>query len=581
MKNLKSEVLNICKRYCKVNELDISESELASLSIYSMLQKGYFKDSYNFIRLYKNEYNEFVMGYKGLSNIQGVTNSTVSGAIIRIDKKDNEMSIATPDKEDLLLKEKEVLYLNSFIEIMEKNKSFNDFIKDLNKLNNRSLENKYIYKSLYNILDNDSYGEEISLKSILDFFVEPLLNEEELENFNSSCKTNLMNFIGSDEKNLSYIYGNVLEKLTGIKNYKDIRKLYISGKSNEDLIKYCIDNNIIDKDIDYIRKNTFIYDKSILKVIDNNMIDNLEYYINDKRFESIKKYNKIKIEEFLINENESEIFFKYKKDIDIIEKNIYKKYPLLKESYISLTSVPSDIEKSSPKNTTEILNDTVFLDLNYNDETNFSIINGLTTISYMNKRSEYRESDYKLKLNNGLENTAIFDIVINNDLDRYKSGAFNNLKVLNIFNLCFLNRKDINLKDIKNGIQNIVNSTDKNTIIAFEFTDANGYSKYNVKVFNNLMKDIINENKDRLFCSKGITTEIFPYELRNLKVHTAVQLDKEKISYNETVKIFNYFDTLKKEEIDSLSKLLETDQNEYHLKINLVINKNKSKKLKV
>lgn len=77
MKNLKNDVFDICKRYCTKKELDIEASELAALTIYSIIQKGYFKGSYDFVRLYKNEFNELVLGYESI-NINN-SNNVIKG----------------------------------------------------------------------------------------------------------------------------------------------------------------------------------------------------------------------------------------------------------------------------------------------------------------------------------------------------------------------------------------------------------------------------------------------------------------------------------------------------------------------
>lgn len=584
MKCLKYEIFNICKKYCKVNELEISDSELSALVLYSMFQKGYLKDAYNFVRLYKNEYNENVLSYDNLKGIRSAVNSSVSGCTIRFDRKDSYFSTEKQSKEDILLNKKEVEYLEKFIDIMDKNKSLDGFIKDVNELNNESVDNKYNYQLLNNIIKMDLYGEELNLSNILDLFIEPVFTEKELLEFNLLFKTDFNLFIGYKENNRLSFSSNKLSKLTGNVNYQNILRELSNGekKTKSELIEYCISEKFINSDIESIRKNKVIYDRSILKMIDNGNLENLSYYVNEDRFSKIKSYSKIILQSFLINEKDYDLLSKYKNEISIIEKNIYKKYPLLKESYNSLKSIPSDICISSPQNIKEILADTIFLDFNYKEEKNFSIINGLSSISYMEDFNKFRDSDYKMSLNNGLEVTAIFDIIKSKDLCKYsRGGSFENIDVLNIFNLSFLRRKDHNVEYIKNAFQEIINKTDKNTIIAFEFTDANPYNVYEVKLFNKLMKDILKENSGRLFCSKARSSEEFPHELKELKIYTASKLDSSKLSYAETLKIFNHLDSLKKEDVVSLFKEYKDNINEYDNKLKNLINKKPSNNLKV
>lgn len=584
MKCLKYEIFNICKKYCKVNELEISDSELSALVLYSMFQKGYLKDAYNFVRLYKNEYNENVLSYDNLKGISSAVNSSVSGCTIRFDRKDSYFSTEKQSKEDILLNKKEVEYLEKFIDIMDKNKSLDGFIKDVNELNNESVDNKYNYQLLNNIINMDLYGEELNLSNILDLFIEPVFTEKELLEFNLLFKTDFNLFIGYKENNRLSFSSNKLSKLTGNVNYQNILRELSNGekKTKSELIEYCISEKFINSDIESIRKNKVIYDRSILKMIDNGNLENLSYYVNEDRFSKIKSYSKIILQSFLINEKDYDLLSKYKNEISIIEKNIYKKYPLLKESYNSLKSIPSDICISSPQNIKEILADTIFLDFNYKEEKNFSIINGLSSISYMEDFNKFRDSDYKMSLNNGLEVTAIFDIIKSKDLCKYsRGGSFENIDVLNIFNLSFLRRKDHNVEYIKNAFQEIINKTDKNTIIAFEFTDANPYNVYEVKLFNKLMKDILKENSGRLFCSKARSSEEFPHELKELKIYTASKLDSSKLSYAETLKIFNHLDSLKKEDVVSLFKEYKDNINEYDNKLKNLINKKPSNNLKV
>lgn len=143
MKNIKKEIYKACVAYDNKYDLDILPEELASMALYKILNQGYFKEKFNYLRLYRNEYGEIILVSNNLKGIKPYSNGVVDSRVILFND-DSSVSLNPPEYFDLFFKEKEIKIINDIIKAYEK-ESFIDTFKELIKLN------KYNYIELNNI----------------------------------------------------------------------------------------------------------------------------------------------------------------------------------------------------------------------------------------------------------------------------------------------------------------------------------------------------------------------------------------------------------------------------------------------
>lgn len=93
MKDLKTEIYEITKEISK--NLDINSEELASISLYSILNKGYSKGAYDYLYLSKNIYDEYILMHSELNNVYGFTNQRLSEQTIYFDGEESSIKIGS------------------------------------------------------------------------------------------------------------------------------------------------------------------------------------------------------------------------------------------------------------------------------------------------------------------------------------------------------------------------------------------------------------------------------------------------------------------------------------------------------
>lgn len=546
MKNLKEEIFKISRKYCEKNKIDIIDSELSTLSLYFMLKRGYFENSFDYLRLSKNEYDEYCLFHLNLNNVSSLVNNTAKNELILMNKNDNEVSTNLPEIEDFIYSKSEVDYLSKLKIVLINSNNFIDLIENFNNLNEESFENIFNFKKINEIF---KLKEPFNIIKIMNLFLNEINEEQETEvikrlkikeyKFESNQYTN---YVYEQKKIESYLF-------------KDF--ITAAKKSKEDAINYCIEKNVLSSNYNELRNKNFLYDESILKIIDNcdfsNNIDILNNFLGNK-FNSLKSLMIMNIEEIIENECELQIYNKYKKEIDAVSNVIYKKHPELKENFNNANFKIGEVENLNKYKFKELSKETTFLEM-YNDirtQNKTAVISGLTSFEYYKSRNKFEGKEFYLKINTNFEIVSIFDIKIKNlgKLNDY-NNSFENIKELKIFGIDYLFKKDFNMDIIKEAMIKVVKLVDNKTVLTYEFADASSIPESDKIILKNMFDDILKDNNKILKIDlhrdledKGL------YSKKLMKYEALNYLENGFKKYEELLPVFKKIEDMKKEEIE-------------------------------
>lgn len=546
MKNLKEEIFKISRKYCEKNKIDIIDSELSTLSLYFMLKRGYFENSFDYLRLSKNEYDEYCLFHLNLNNVSSLVNNTAKNELILMNKNDNEVSTNLPEIEDFIYSKSEVDYLSKLKIVLINSNNFIDLIENFNNLNEESFENIFNFKKINEIF---KLKEPFNIIKIMNLFLNEINEEQETEvikrlkikeyKFESNQYTN---YVYEQKKIESYLF-------------KDF--ITAAKKSKEDAINYCIEKNVLSSNYNELRNKNFLYDESILKIIDNcdfsNNIDILNNFLGNK-FNSLKSLMIMNIEEIIENECELQIYNKYKKEIDAVSNVIYKKHPELKENFNNANFKIGEVENLNKYKFKELSKETTFLEM-YNDirtQNKTAVISGLTSFEYYKSRNKFEGKEFYLKINTNFEIVSIFDIKIKNlgKLNDY-NNSFENIKELKIFGIDYLFKKDFNMDIIKEAMIKVVKLVDNKTVLTYEFADASSIPESDKIILKNMFDDILKDNNKILKIDlhrdledKGL------YSKKLMKYEALNYLENGLKKYEELLPVFKKIEDMKKEEIE-------------------------------
>lgn len=552
MKNIKKEIYKACVAYDNKYDLDILPEELASMALYKILNQGYFKNKFNYLRLYRNEYGEIILVSNDLKGIKPYSNGNVDSRVILFDN-DNTVSLNPPEYFDLLFKDKEIEIINSVIKAYEKEnfeETFRELI-EINKNNYNDLNNIFKYLGKFDKDYNSINYSELIIKQLNEHLSPEQINEMVLKEKKSDIDF-------TDE--YQFTIKKVLSKKYKI-NEKTVQALLkniinTESKSNGNIYKEEEFNGNEDNYLKF-RKNLIEYKNSLLYILENKniktkeelIIQSLSDYPKDIVINNLKKVKS--------NEIEENIFNKYEIHINKILNNFYKKNPnfLLDDKNFN-----SNIQISFNNSTKDVIQKFKYINLYETPNTeiyNTAVINGISFLGYIDRKDN--DINY-IEINNGIESIGLGEVKIKNEISYNKK--FDNVKVLNLFDLSTLKNfeeKIINKENIINVFKEINNKYSnefKKIVIAHEFIDAISYTDLEMKEMAKILKEVEKEFKDLpiVFCGRHNEDSGLTISLRYLKENIVKLWDEEKITKKEVGKYFTILNNLSNEEIEAIEK---------------------------
>lgn len=549
MKNLKEEIFKISRKYCEKNKIDIIDSELAALTLNFILKNGYFKNSFDYLRLSKNEYDEYCLFHLKLNNVNGLVNNTAKNEVLLMNKNDSDLSANIPEVEDFIYNKSEVDYLSKLRNILINSDNFKDLINKFINLNEENFENIFNFKKINEIF---KLKESLNIIKIMNVFLNEIKEEQETELIK---RLKIKDYKFADNQYTNYVYEQ--KKIISYL-FKDF--IIAAKKSKEEAINYCLKKEIIPSNYNDLRKKDFLYNESILKIIDNcdfnNNIDILNHFLDDK-FNSLKSLMIMKIEEIMDNECEFKIYNKYKKEVDAISNVIYKKYPNLKENFNNVDFKIGEIESLNKNKVKELFKDSTFLEIYDNKMTKnkTAVINGLNSFEYYNSRNKFEEYEFYLKVSNEFEIISIFDIRMKKlgKLNDYKH-SFENIKEMKIFGIDYIYKKDLNMNIIKEAMTKVINLVDNNTVLTYEFADANSILESDKIILKNMFNEILKDNNKILTIDthRDLENEGL-YNKKLIKYEALNYLENGLKKYEDLIPVFKKIENIKKEDLENIT----------------------------
>ncbi len=575
MKNIKKEIYKACVAYDNKYDLDILPEELASMALYKILNQGYFKDKFNYLRLYRNEYGEIILVSNNLSGIKPYTNGNVESSVIFFDN-DSSVSTNPPEFLDMLFKEKEIKIIDDIIKAYEEEKfedTFNELIK-LNENNYIELNNIFKYLGNFNKDYNSVNYSELIIKQLNNNLSSEKINEMVLKGKNSEIDfTDEYQF--TIKKVLSKKY-KINEK-TVSSLIKNITKEEL--KSNEDIYK---EDEFYGNETNYLnfRKNLIEYKNSLLYILENKDIKTIEELMIQSLSDYPKEIIVNKLKKIKSNEIEENLFNKHEIHINKIINNFYKKNP-----NFLLDDKGLDFNISFNNSTKDVLQNFKYMNLyeSPNEEQyNTSVINGISFLGYIDIHNKKNKETYYIEINNGIENIGLGEVKIKDEISY--NGKLNNVKILNLFDLSILknfNEKIINKENVINIFKEInnqyINKFEK-IVIAHEFIDAVSYTDLETKEMGKVLKEVEKELKDFpiVFCGRQNEDVGLTVQLRYLKEKIVKLWDQDDITKKEMLKYFSVLNNLSNKEIEEIDRNRDIKDNlleNLDKKVNKKINK--------
>ncbi len=553
MKNIKKEIYKACVAYDNKYDLDILPEELASMALYKILNQGYFKEKFNYLRLYRNEYGEIILVSNNLKGIKPYSNGIVDSRVILFND-DSSVSLNPPEYFDLFFKEKEIKIINDIIKAYEK-ESFIDTFKELIKLNKSNyieLNNifKYLekfdkeYRSInYNELIIKQLNEHLSPQEINEIVLKEKNSDIDLiDEYQFTIKKVLSNKYQINEKTVSSLIKNIIND--ELKNNETIYKDEEFNGDEENYLNF--------------KRNLIEYKNSLLYIFENKNIITKE----DLIIESLSDYPKEivinKLNKIKNNEIEESVFNKYKFHIDKIVNNYYKKNPnfLLEDKGLNINISFNDSTKA-------VFQNFKYMNLYESpnvDNYNTAVINGISLLGYIDSHNKNDNKSCYIEINNGIENIGLGEIKIKNEISY--NGKLNNVKVLNLFDLSIMknfNEKIINKENMINIFKEIndkyINEFEK-IVIAHEFIDAVSYTDLETKEIGEVLKEVEKYCKDLplVFCGRHNEDAVLTVSLRYLKEKIVKLWDDDSITKKEVLKYFTILNNLSNKEIEEIDK---------------------------
>lgn len=323
MPNIKKTIYREAKKIAKTTELDITAEELASLTLFNVMNLPYFENVNDFLSLHYNIFEEISVGNMPLNNVKGYTNSNLPSFVVQMDMKESvEYKF---DVENQILKKEHYELLKDFINIVNTAQSFDDVLSKVEK--KQETDVMYLNK-LMKITSSSSYEGSKLIRAIDDLisYDEKKSIIEEF-NFERHHKLNYYrNRHGFSNKSISFVFDNYTIKEASRKPFNetinDLRAhdveyfTGIKGYKLEDLATF-------------EKKHPEQYQNSLYKVFKENETQSAR---SKAAFELLHFKKEVKIftkmyKKTMENNTAENLIEKYNDDIQKIIKVVAKNYP--------------------------------------------------------------------------------------------------------------------------------------------------------------------------------------------------------------------------------------------------------------
>lgn len=501
--------------------LDISSEELSSIAFHKVLNMPYFENTYKFIQLGENEFDEISVGHKELNNIKYTFSHKVEKTCIDFSKEKGNRysseSLVTPyqnqEERDLLIEYKQ---------IVENSHNIKSLIEALEK---RSEKDSIFYEKATAFLPNDFYDKK-SLYA-LERNLLKATNSEEIEKLEEITKKSYYRSPnGFDALFVRDLFSYELNALIKLDNNDlqervtnlDLRTLFISiEREVMNLDNWnSLEKNEKEKIWKNIEKNETLYNKTVIKyLLENDNAQDKIYALIDAGYYAICKENTLnEINNILKNPSIDTLTLPYKNEVNSIVEKVLDSYPILIENKNNVkftmfedNSIDHNVEKKLSR----------FL----KTKDNLSIYNNIIDWEYAVKGLNVVSS-----VNDDLHNDFI-NIYMSNEIEIFGYCRGNRYQERKAKGLDSLMLYDIKIKDsnlttdrlIEQPINKLLEiAKNENRIMTYDFfNQPNKEEKLAIQYIENLKK----ERNDIIFFNVG-------YKEGN----------KDKIEYELQVKMF-------------------------------------------
>lgn len=518
-------------------DLDISSEELSSIAFHKILNMPYFGNTYKFIQLGLNEFDEISVGHRELSNIKYASSQKIEKTCIDFSKEKgsryNQESLVTPYQN-----QEERNLLIEYQEIVKNSPNIKSLIESLEK---RSEQDSVFYEKATAFLPNDFYDKD-SLYA-LERNLLKVSNSEEFEKLEEITKKSYYrSSYGFDSLFVRDLFSYELNELIKLDNNAlqervtdlDLRTLFISiEREVMNLDNWnSLEKHEKEKIWKNIEKNETLYNKTVIKyLLENDNAQDKVYALIDAGYYTMCKENTLnKINNILKDPLIDTLTLQYKNQLDSIIGKVLDSYPMLIDNKSNFKFTIFEDNSIDHKVRNKLIR---FL----KTKDNLSIYNNIIDWEYAVKGLNVSQ-DYDDNLN-----SKFINIYMSNEIEvfgycrgnRYQE---NKTKKLDSLMLHDIKIKDSNLTNDKLIVQPINKlleiAKNENRIFTYDFFHTpNSEEKIAIKHID----DMKTKNIDIIFFNVGYkesNKEKIEYELQS-KMFTKHQEDN--IDFKEILKI--------------------------------------------
>lgn len=575
MANIKNIIYKAAKKIASTQELDITAEELASLTLYKIMNLPYFDGANNFLTLHYNVFEELSIGNLPLNNLKGYTNDNSESFVIIMDKKDQVDSKI--DASNQILKKKDLDILEKFMNAINSSNTLQSIVDKIILLEK---EDPLFLNKAMTITKTSSYNGNKLIRSInqltpykaeeseLEYLLEI---QSKVKHYRNSRFSNEMKDILFD----AYSFKKIVDKpiaviIEEIEN-QDVKTLTgIPDFKKEDL-----------KSFPTTHPNE--YEKSLYKVFKENESPEVRYALAFDLYhfkETIQELNR-NVKKLFINKSAEEKMAQYDEYIQPILQLISKKHPqITKSAEDSPYELKTFIYTTEDEKESFIYKE-VPLEIFQNEYTSTDYTSVRGNLFY---KQYYRDSSgIYIGANNGLEDIAAghggFRTEINCGGHRIQ---IDNVRINRMFDC----GRSISLELKQNVIESFVKiAEEKNIPFVYDIVER---SQKGISTFNMDLINAVNNLKEKypnvIFVNDGMNYDNVERVKTEFQCDLLAEMNAKGLPYNKMIlidqKIQEFFKTNEFKEtakLDYFDRKLDTTMDNAKEAILKELTKNKIK----
>jgi hypothetical protein len=563
MANIKKTIYKEAKKIASKTELDITAEELASLTLFKVLNLPYFENVNDFMRLHYNVFDEVSLGNLALNNVKGYNNETIKSFVVKMNIKEGfDDKVET---KNLILKQHDQQSFKIFINIVNSSSQLDEAISKINKL----MENDpYFFERIMNITNPSYYDNHNKLIKVINQLIAHS-ESQTYEKYQFEQKTKIKYYRGRGFSNdvKDFVFDFHSFKTLALKPFNEL----IENINQRDLDALTgIPAFKVENINSFEKKYPEEYKKSVFKIFkeSDDLVKRCKETFNLNHYKTeVAKINKY-YERVLKNQTAEQLLDTYATPIQNILQVLSKTYPqLFKDVQDSPYEITRQVHRTAKEKDVFIKKEQpleIYQD--YNTSFSYPVVRG-----FLYYKNEYnRDSGVYVSAHNGLEDITSGEGYFDDNINF--GGYRMDIEHLRI-NRVYEASRNISLALKQEVIEEFAKlASERNCPLVYDIIerDHDGQTK-----FNNDMKSAIKNLKEKypnvIFINDCTFLTVEERLETDMKTELMVKLLTDKVPYKNVVKAIKKLEVFAEtEDFKTLSKLDYMDRKNDSIRQNTI-----------